>query len=212
MIARVTGRLVEVDEGRVVLDLRGSDGIGVCRELLVPAIVAQELESSVGQTLTLETLEYLESVGQGASFIPRLVGFTTPQQREFFEMLTKVKGLGNRRALRAFARPLDEMAGAILASDTKALSRLPEIGKRLAETIVLDLKGKVGSFVGEDGGAAPEPATTPPGGAAEQAVEALQRLGETRADAETLVSRVIQGAEEQRTADEILSAALEHRD
>ncbi len=53
--------------------------------------------------ITLTTFQYLESQGQGSSVIPRLVGFQSTAEREFFELFTTVKGIGNRRALRAMA-------------------------------------------------------------------------------------------------------------
>src|SRR5712671_6350629 len=90
---------------------------------------------------------YLEGQGQGTSFVPRVLGFATPREREFFELFTTVKGLGNKRALRALAREPVEIAGAIAEKNTRALQELPEIGKRLAETVIAELTGKVEKFV-----------------------------------------------------------------
>jgi Holliday junction DNA helicase RuvA len=150
MIARITGYLEQLDDGAALVALEG----GVAHEVLVPAYLADRLmgkwgggAGSVGGTVTLHTLEYLESQNQGASFIPRLIGFASPTERDFFELLTTVKGLGNKRALRSMALEPATIARSIHERDTRALQRLPEIGPKLAELIVHELKGKVERFV-----------------------------------------------------------------
>lgn len=143
MIARLTGVLEQVEAGSVLLGMVG----GVAHEVLIPAYWIRGLEQlGRGATVTLHTLEYLESQNQGASFIPRLIGFASPLEREFFELLTSVKGLGNKRALRAMASEPATIARAIHDRDTRALQRLPEIGPKLAELIVHELKSKIGRF------------------------------------------------------------------
>lgn len=104
--------------------------------------------------LDLHTIQYLEGVNQGVSFIPRLIGFTSPRDRHFFELLTSVKGLGNKRALRAMAVAPSSIARAIAERDARFLQRLPEIGPKLAELIVHELKNKVDGFIVADGGEA----------------------------------------------------------
>ncbi len=210
MIVRVRGVLESVRGDRAVVWMGARGEAGVARELLVPAAIVDELGALVGQEVELETVEYLESVGQGASFVPRLIGFMSADQRALFELLTKVKGLGNRRALRAFAAPVGEIASAIGAGDTRALTKLPEIGKKLAETICLELRERVvglgaGSVVGPGGGAI---AGAPVSGGASQAVAALVRLGENRASAEALVGEAVRVEPKLAGADEILAAAL----
>lgn len=142
MIARLSGTLASLDDGSALLDLPS----GIAHEVLIPAYLAQRFERQVGTAVTLHTLEYLESQNQGASFIPRLIGFTSAIEREFFELLTSVKGLGNKRALRAMASEPSFIARAIHERDTRALQRLPEIGPKLAELIVHELKNKVERF------------------------------------------------------------------
>lgn len=151
MITRVAGVLERVEEHRAVV--RGGDGptggvVEFAFEVLVPGFVARQLESKLGARVTLHTLAYLESQNQGASFTPRLVGFLSEQDRAFFELFTTVKGIGNRRALRALAEPVGDVASAIERGDAKALTKLPEIGARMAETVIAELKGKAGKYVG----------------------------------------------------------------
>lgn len=207
MITRITGELVRVEEGAVVLDLAN----GLAYQVLVPSHLAADLAASIGRTLALETVELLEPVGGGTSFKPRLIGFRTAADRRFYELFTTVKGVGGRRALRAMAVPVSAIARAIEEDDAAALRALPEIGKRLAETIIAELSGKVDEHLGAEpaaGAIEPKPARDPDA-PAEQAVEALVRLGRTRPDAERAVARAVEHRPGLATPDEILAAAFE---
>lgn len=185
---------------------------GVWLEVLLPAYLARGMSERHGQPLSLYTHAYLESQGQGTSFIPRLIGFETIGDRRFFEVFTTVKGIGNRKALRAMEVPPAELARAIADRDTAALVRLPEIGKRLAETIIAELNGKVAAFLSvserrdmdtPSGAHAPR---MPSSGPRHEAVAALVALGETRADAERKVEVVLSRRDgpDPITADEVL--------
>ena len=77
---------------------------------------------------------------------PRLIGFLTEVEREFFELFCSVDGVGVKKALRAMVRPVKEVATAIEEQDTKALSALPGIGPAMAERIVAKLRRKVPKF------------------------------------------------------------------
>jgi Holliday junction resolvasome RuvABC DNA-binding subunit len=160
MLARVTGNLETLEGNRALI--APSDQPSAAYEVLLPAYLAQRLNEaeSVGSPVTLHTLQYLESVNQGSSFIPRLLGFASPHERAFFELLTTVKGLGNKRALRAMALEPGTIARAIAERDTRFLQRLPEIGPKLAELIVHELKSKADPYITESPAhtAAPVPA------------------------------------------------------
>jgi Holliday junction DNA helicase RuvA len=134
---------------------------------------------------------------------PRLIGFDTPADRDFFRLFTTVKGIGVRKALRALIRPMGEIAAAIQAKDAKFLIALPEIGKRTAETIIAELHGKVEDFVGElSGGSGGEISDIPEAG--HEAAAVLIQLGERRADALALVERVMAVAPELDSPEEII--------
>jgi Holliday junction DNA helicase RuvA len=173
-------------------------GGGVVYEVLLPAFLSERLQSKVGQMVTLTTFHYLEGQGQGTSFIPRLIGFTSVREREFFELFTTVKGIGNRKALRAMAIEPSAIAGAIAQKNASALVKLPEIGKRMAETIIAELTGKVEGYLSDSevagldvkaggvlGGGAPY---------VQETILALVALGETNSDAERLVARAVDRA------------------
>jgi Holliday junction DNA helicase RuvA len=185
MLTRLTGKLESIEGHAAILATSGGER---AYQVLVPAFLAERLQGQCGSMVTLVTFEYLESQGQGTSFIPRVVGFQSASDRRFFELFTTVKGIGNRKALRAMALEPSAIARAIIARDAKALSKLPEIGKRLAETIIAELHGKVDAYLTEGEvreievklGGQTAPAQDP---VSEEAVQALIALGETRVSA-----------------------------
>lgn len=162
VISRIAGEVIRVDEGSV--ELRAG---GIVYEVLVPAADEERLRGRVGETVEFHTLHYLEGQGQGSSYWPRLIGFQSPLERDFFELFTTVKGIGNRKALRALQMPLGMVAELIARRDVSMLTTLPEIGRKTAESIVVELKGKVERFTvlgrGGDGRGAtsPEAGRTP---------------------------------------------------
>ncbi|MEM1423377.1 MAG: Holliday junction branch migration protein RuvA [Planctomycetota bacterium] len=207
MRVRITGELVRVGADRVEL---ATDGGDVVHEVMAPPAVCESLVGKTGTTLTLHTREVHESQGQGSSFVPRLLGFTTTDQRALFELLTTVKGLGPRKALRAMAAPAGLIARAIAGGDVVFLKTLPEIGKRTAEAIVLDLREKVGGIdagIDEASARAAAPAAS---AGTDQAVAALVNLGEQEQVAKDLVRRAIEAdvSLSDASPDAILAAAL----
>lgn len=203
MISRIDGELIRVDNGRA--EVRAGD---FCYELLVPATNVQRLHAILGQPVTFHTLYYLESQGQGNTFLPRLIGFHSPEDRAFFELFVTVKGMGNRKALRALDRPFGEVAHAIAERDVDLLKSLPEVGKRTAETIVTELSGKVDRFV-EVKGVSERPALDEATATvARDAVTVLVQLGEQKVQAQQLVERAITADPTLETPDQLVAAAF----
>ncbi|RMH09761.1 MAG: Holliday junction DNA helicase RuvA [Planctomycetota bacterium] len=208
MICAIEGELVFAGESSVVVCPAG----GLSYEVLIPAYAVGVLAGRVGEQIRLETKSYIESQAQGAVLTPRLVGFLSADERAFFELFTTVKGLGTRKALRALAQPPGEVASAIANRDHRALQQLPEIGKRLAETIIVDLADKVARLTWVPA-AAIERKPIPKNAAASEAVAALVALGQSRGDAERLVDRALALAAGSGraldTPDAIITAALQ---
>lgn len=203
VITSLTGRLVRINGASA--ELEPVPAVRV--EALVPGYYAERLVDSVGSTVTMRTRMHLESQAQGSSFIPRLLGFPDEADRAFFELFTSVKGVGARKALRAMAIEPTLIAASIAARDAKALTKLPEIGARVAETMVAELHGKVdrwsaGAPIVE---ARPGPVVSGP---AEDAVETLIALGETRAEAERRISRAAAAIGEGATTEALVAGAL----
>jgi Holliday junction DNA helicase RuvA len=209
MISRIEGVLVELNDGRAMLQCVG----GIAYELFVPGFDQQRLASCVGQPVTFHTLHYLEAQGPTGPFIPRLIGFAAPEDRAFFELFTTVKGMGNRKALRALQLPCGAVAGAIADKDVDLLKSLPEIGKRTAETIVAELNGKVDRYVElKPTGAKRQTGDDGPGDARadliRDAVAVLVQLGEQKLIARQLVDRALAADKTLKTPDQLMAAAL----
>ena len=209
MITQLTGTLVAIDDGAAHVQVAE-----LTYEVLVPAADSMALAARIGQPVRFHTLHYLEGQGQGSSFWPRLIGFQTATDRAFFELFTTVKGIGNRKALRALQRPFAEVAAAIARRDEKALTGLPEIGKKMAETIVVELKDKVARFTAmASGGMEPVVAANAASlvGAAGDAVVVLVQLGESRVLAERMVERALQVEGPKAAAEVLVATALRLR-
>ena len=207
MISRIEGELVGVEDGRA--ELRCGD---LTYTLLVPAADEDALLERVGSRIRIHTLHYLEGQGQGSSFIPRLIGFASAEARAFFELLTTVKGLGARKALRSLSLPYNTIAEAIATRDTGLLVALPEIGKRTADTIIAELNGKVDQFLGPAPGD-PDSDTQLPGTAVviRDAVAALTQLGEPKLHARQLVEQAFAENPALDTPDALVAAAYRVR-
>ena len=132
--------------------------------------------------------------------IPRLVGFLSPIDREFFDIFCSVDGVGVRKALRAMVRPVRELARTIEDQDVKMLATYPGIGEAMAERIVAKLRRKVGKFaliVSPDGDRRRRAAET--NGAPENAepdvirdtYAALLSVGHTESQARQAIDRVL---------------------
>ena len=208
MIERIAGTL----EAIVGTDALISTGTPFDCRVMLPAYLAERLAHLIGGDIQLHTHFYLESHGQGTSFIPRLIGFGSPAERSFFELFTTVKGVGSRKALRAMAAEPAIIARAIAARDTRALIALPEIGKRLAETIVAELDGKVARFLSTDEldaalAAAQAGPTASLAGPEAEALAALVALGEPADAAERMVRAAAAAEPKPLTTDALIQAA-----
>jgi Holliday junction DNA helicase RuvA len=212
VIASIEGELVSAEDGTALVQVGP-----IAYEVLVPAADVPALAGQRGAVVRFVTLHYLEGQGQGSSFWPRLIGFRTAEDRDFFELFTTVKGIGVRKALRALQRPFAEVAAAIARRDEKALTALPEIGKKMAETIVVELKDKVARYTATAGGgmdaavAGGAVVSSALAGAAGDAVVVLVQLGEARPLAERMIERALQVEGAKAAAEVLVAAALRLR-
>jgi len=200
VITRIRGELAEIKDGVALVHIEA-----LTYELLIPAADISSLLSQVGNKVEFFTLHYFEGQSQGSSFTPRLIGFANDRDRAFFELFTTVKGIGNRKALRALIRPFSETATAISNRDANFLVSLPEIGKRSAETIIAQLNGKVDSFVGEL--ASTIELDMPP--YCEDAIAMLIQLGETKQDAKRLIQLAINSIDNIKSADQLVQTSFQ---
>lgn len=207
MISRLTG-LLEALEGLEAV-VRPEPG-GVSYQVLVPAFATDGLREQVGKSVTLHTIQYFEPQGPGGALVPRLIGFASIRDRRFFELLTgQVEGIGNRKALRSLVHAPAAIARAIAGNDTAWLQQLPEVGRKTAEKICLELRDKVAPFLAgsEAAGIEPKGAALREDDATGAAVRALVALGEQRPDAERMVRKALSKNPKLKTPDAIVQAA-----
>ena len=196
MYAFVSGTLADKKPTEAVIE---AAGIGY--RLLIPASSFEKLPA-VGQPARLVT-----------TFVVRedsmtLYGFATEAEQAAFETLTAVSGVGPKLALGALsAMSPSELRDTVVAGDTAMLTRIPGVGKRTAERLVVELRDK---FAGMDG---LEPAGALGGDSAAQAARAdarsgLEALGLGRAEAEKRLRKVLRAHPGSQSAEDLIRLAL----
>ena len=164
---------------------------GVGYEVSLPTYVYQSLANdgiSEGSDVELE-IYYHVTERQPK---PMLVGFRHPSEKQFFEQLIQVEGIGPAKAAAALVFPVSTIASAIETEDLGSLQRLPGIGSRAAQKIVATLRGKVAATaLLQDAGISEQGQTTPPSDARSEAIEALVTLGYRPTEAQDKVEVAI---------------------
>jgi Holliday junction DNA helicase RuvA len=196
VIALVEGTLLERAEGAAVV--MTSSGIAyevLCSNATLAALGHPAAPGTAGAPVRLFTYLHVREDAM------QLFGFAVREEREVFEKLITVSGVGPKVALAVLsAFSPDALAQAVAAEDAAHISSVPGIGKKTAERIILELKDKLGVPEGlaGTGGAAP-PA------AAEEARSALMALGYTSTEVRLAISEV---AEPDMTTEQLVTAAL----
>lgn len=178
-------------------------------QVLVPEFVRRQLQAQLGRETTLAVFHYLEGNPNQGRMVPRLVGFVTEEEMDFFELFCEVDKIGVKKALKALARPPREIADAIQRQDGKWLTTLPGIGPGTAEKIVATLKRKVTRFA-LAGGATSEgtggAVANIPGSLMEDAYQALLTVGHSPQEARSRLDKVLAEGGTFSTVQEILLA------
>jgi Holliday junction DNA helicase RuvA len=186
-------------------------------QVLVPECVRRQLQTRTGQEVTLYTTDYLEGSQQSNRMVPRLVGFANEAELEFFDLFCTVEKIGVKKALRALARPVKEIADAISRQDNKWLTTLPGIGAATAEQIVATLRRKVTRFAlmpapkDAEPGQEPSAADTAQGDILADTYNALLSVGHTPGDARTMLDRATAGGKTYASIEEILMAIYKQK-
>ena len=197
MIASIDGKLVKLDAKGALVQV-GSVGY----EVMLPSYCVSALSDKIGSDITLCTTEYYEGTPGGGNLIPRMVGFLTIGERDFFTRFTSVKGIGIKKGLRSLSIPIATIAAAIEDGDAKVLMSLPGVGKRMAQLIIAELKGKLQSFA-----IGAEPAGVAGAGFKPYQAETLEILiawGERRNEAMELIELASKKHPDIKTAEELV--------
>src|SRR5437588_862636 len=141
MITRITGVLNRVLDEEVRLQVGPLE-----YQVLVPDFVRRQVQERTGCEITLHTNEYIDGNPMQGRTVPRLIGFMTEAELEFFELFCTVDKVGVRKAIKALVRPIKDIADAIQRQDAKWLTALPGVGAATAEQIVATLRRKITKF------------------------------------------------------------------
>ncbi|MEE2936439.1 MAG: Holliday junction branch migration protein RuvA [Planctomycetota bacterium] len=201
MIITISGKLAHVTETAV-----GIESAPFEYEVLVTDYTRRQLQSQVGEIVRLHTLDYIEGNAQGGRLTPRLVGFQTEPERQFFDLFCSVDGVGVKKALRAMVRPVNELAILIDQQDAKGLSALPGIGPATSERIIAKLRRKMPRFALM---VQQEIATDTNDASSEvvkETFDALVTLGHSESDARKLIDDAIATGKKFKDIESLLTA------
>ena len=165
MIGRLAGQLAEKNPPQILIDCHG-----VGYEVDVPMSTFYQLPG-VGEPVSLLTHFVVREDAQ------ILYGFASAAERAAFRQLVKISGVGPRTALAVLSgMSVADLAQAVTAQESGRLVKVPGIGKKTAERLLLELRGKLGADLPAGAGAAP-------GDAASDIQQALMALGYSDKDA-----------------------------
>ncbi len=195
MIAFLTGRLLDKQPNRVVVDVGG-----VGYDVAVPLSTFYTLgDAGAPVALRIHTHVREEAIA--------LFGFATELEQLLFERLIGVSGIGPKVALAVLSgiEP-EELVRAVRTKDTARLTAIPGVGKKTAERIGLELKDRLPrALVGAPG--VPAPGGEAGGGLRDDLLSAMVNLGYQRAAAEKAIDRVVPN-ETDRSFEDCLRAVL----
>jgi Holliday junction DNA helicase RuvA len=209
MITRITGVLNRVLDEEVRLQVGAME-----YQVLVPEFVRRGVQTQLNKELTFYTSHYLDGNPMQGKVVPRLIGFLSEAELEFFELFCTVDKVGVRKALKALVRPIREVADAIQRQDAKWLTTLPGVGGSTAEKIIATLRRKVTRFAlmpsrpapAADGAeaSADTPTTVVDGNLLEDTYQALMSVGLSPAEARNRLDKVLSTGKSFGSVEEVL--------
>ncbi len=200
MISRLTGILAAKRAPQILIDCNG-----VGYEADVSMTTYYQLPE-IGQQLSIWTHLLVRDDSHS------LVGFSGEAERRLFRQLIRVNGVGPKMALAILSGIEDQLFALCIANgDVAMLTRLPGVGKKTAERLIIEMRDKVDVLMGDSASQVIAPGDH---SAASEAVEALQALGYRSSDAEKMISLAQQqGAQQQgevaNNASQLIKLALQ---
>ncbi len=144
MIAQLKGFIVEVTPESAVLDVNGVGYEIVCSLNTLAELQGDLITSGAGATAKAPKPVQVYTYTHVREDVLQLFGFATVVEKQLFTTLLKVNGIGPKMAINILSgASVNQILAMIEAEDVKALSKLPKVGKKTAEQMVLTLKGKL---------------------------------------------------------------------
>jgi holliday junction DNA helicase RuvA len=186
LITKITGQLVALQDNSLTLSINCFE-----YEVLIPEFTRRNLQQQIGNQVSLHTIEYVEGNPMQGRMTPRLIGFLSEVEREFFELFCSVDGVGVRKALRAMVRPVKDVATGIEEQDAKFLSSLPGIGPAMSERIIAKLRRQMPKFALMVAGTETTREAEVEQDVVTETYEVLRKLGHSESDARRLLDTAL---------------------
>ncbi len=207
MITKISGQLLALGDDHVTLANPPFE-----YEISIPEFTRRQLQGLIGQLISLHTIHYIEgNAAQGSRLTPKLVGFLTTAERDFFELFCSVDGVGVKKALRAMTRPVQDTAVLIEQQDAKGLSSLPGVGPATAEKIIATLRRKMPRFALLVRREEPALVDTQKSGVVEETYQALLVLGHNESDARRLIEQAVAGGKKFKDSEAMIHAIYQRQ-
>ncbi len=206
LITKISGQLLTLADDTATLSVPPFE-----YEVAIPEYTRRHLQLSIGSSVSLHTIHYIDgNAAQGGRLMPKLVGFLTTIERDFFELFCSVDGVGVKKALRAMVRPVQDTAIMIEQQDAKGLSTLPGVGPATAEKIIATLRRKMPRFALLVRREAPGAEVQKPG-VVDETYQALLVLGHTESDARRLIEQALAGAKKYKDTEAMIQAIYQRQ-
>ena len=199
MIERITGQLVENSPTYCIVDCHGV-GLGLHISLNTFQFLERQPKNNPIQLITY--LHVREDAMQ-------LFGFADKSEKELFLLLNSVSGVGPRLAIAILSGyATDDLRRAIANEDVGTLTRIPGVGKKTAQRLVLELREKVGKSIPDSALAELAEVSHQSSRIVDEAIKALGELGFKTKDAQSAVEKVLKQANQQLSLEDLVVKAL----
>jgi Holliday junction DNA helicase RuvA len=198
MIASLQGILTFKSPGHITVEVHG---IGY--RVFIPLSTFYELADE-GSSVSLNIFT---AVREDAI---HLYGFRTPEEKKLFELLLSVNGIGPKLAINLLSGISSaDFIRAVFTEDRQTLTKIPGVGKKMADRIILELRDRVIKLAPEDAREEVKAESTLDA-IREDALSALVNLGYKKSFARTVLDKIMDGSSQPWSLEELLKEALKH--
>ena len=205
MISKISGQLILLQDEFATLAVSPFE-----YQVFISEYTRRQLQGRIGEQISLITIHYIDGNPQkGGRMNPRLIGFNSEIEREFFDQFCSVDGVGVKKSLRAMVRPVEDIAKAIEEQDFKAVSTLPGIGTAMSERIIAKLRRKMGKYallVSQGMGSA----TVADRNVIDDTYQILCSLGHSEQEARKMLDGVLKNKRKFKDVEEMLQAVYDN--
>lgn len=199
MFAYIKGKLIEATPSNAIIE---SHGIGY--RIYIPANLFSKLPQ-INEEALLYTSYVVRELSQ------TLYGFLSNQERDLFDLLMTVSGIGPKLALSVIGHiNFTELQKAISNHDVSAISKVPGIGKKTAEKLIIELRDKISQFLPTMANYSLNISDDPRGQMIRDAMNALVNLGYNQGTAQKAIKKSLEDESENMQLTTLITAALKH--